>query len=156
MEESDYKVVRALDELLPKAARPQTAGLSLDIRLYLSENSNDGKLWAAVSFGARKQVQDAPARGSAVTQAVLDELHRLAGGVVGTHRRPGHVDNARLAVVPIPALATSSTPAPTGRVAVEDRLVRVVVVRVPEHHLALVPDETLTEGERLSEQPSKK
>lgn len=50
MEEHDYKVVRALDELLPKAARAQKAGVSFDIRLYLSENSNDGKLWAAVSF----------------------------------------------------------------------------------------------------------
>jgi hypothetical protein len=50
MEEDDYKVVRALDELLPQAARPQKAGVSFDIRLYLSENSNDGTLWAAVSF----------------------------------------------------------------------------------------------------------
>jgi len=50
MEEGDYKVVRLLDELLPQAATAQKAGISLDIRLYLSENSHDGQLWAAVSF----------------------------------------------------------------------------------------------------------
>jgi hypothetical protein len=50
MKEEDYKVVRVLDDLLPKAARPQKAGVSFDIRLYLSENSHDGQLWAAVSF----------------------------------------------------------------------------------------------------------
>lgn len=50
MDESDYKVVRLLDELLPQAATPQKAGVSFDIRLYLSENSHNGQLWAAVSF----------------------------------------------------------------------------------------------------------
>jgi hypothetical protein len=57
MEESDYKVVRSLDDLLPKAARPQKAGVSFDVRLYLSENSHDGKLWAAVSFIDRETGQ---------------------------------------------------------------------------------------------------
>jgi hypothetical protein len=51
MEENDDKVVRALDELLPRAARPQKAGVSFDIRLYLSENSHDGKLWFAGRYG---------------------------------------------------------------------------------------------------------
>ncbi len=50
MQESDYKVVRLLDELLPRAATPQKAGVSFDIRLYLSEDSNSGDLWASVSF----------------------------------------------------------------------------------------------------------
>lgn len=50
MDEQDFKVVRDLDSILPEAATPQKAGLSLDIRLYLSENSHDGKLWASVSF----------------------------------------------------------------------------------------------------------
>jgi len=50
VQEDDYKVVRALDELLPMAATAQKAGVSFDIRLYLSENSNNGALWAAVSF----------------------------------------------------------------------------------------------------------
>jgi hypothetical protein len=50
MEEADYKVVRLLDGLLPQAAAPQKAGVSFDIRLYLSEDSHTGNLWASVSF----------------------------------------------------------------------------------------------------------
>jgi hypothetical protein len=50
MYEDDYKVVRLLDELLPEAATAQKSGISLDIRLYLSDNGHNGNLWAAVSF----------------------------------------------------------------------------------------------------------
>jgi hypothetical protein len=50
MDECDYKVVRLLDDLLPRAATPQKAGVSFDIRLYLSENRHNGGLWASVSF----------------------------------------------------------------------------------------------------------
>src|SRR4051812_12745646 len=49
-----YKVVRLLDELLPQAATPQKSGISLDLRLYLREDSNDGHLWAEVAFIDRK------------------------------------------------------------------------------------------------------
>jgi hypothetical protein len=50
VDEEDFKVVRALDALLPEAATPQKAGLSFDIRLYLTEDSHNGSLWASVSF----------------------------------------------------------------------------------------------------------
>jgi hypothetical protein len=50
VDEQDFKVVRDLDSIMPAAATPQKAGVSFDIRLYLSENSRDGKLWASVSF----------------------------------------------------------------------------------------------------------
>ena len=50
MDETEYKVVRLLDELLPVAATPQPSGVSFDIRLYLREDSNDGHLWAEVAF----------------------------------------------------------------------------------------------------------
>jgi hypothetical protein len=45
-----YKVVRLLDDLLPRAATPQKSRISLDIRLYLREDTNDGHLWAEVAF----------------------------------------------------------------------------------------------------------
>jgi hypothetical protein len=48
--ENDYKVVRLLDDLLPLAAKAQKSGISLDLRLYLRENRNDGQLWAEVGF----------------------------------------------------------------------------------------------------------
>lgn len=56
-EDNYYHVVRALDNLLPAAAKAQKAGISLDIRLYLSQNSRDGKLWASVSFLDRETGQ---------------------------------------------------------------------------------------------------
>lgn len=45
-----YKVVRLLDELMPRAATPQKSGVSFDVRLYLREDSKDGHLWAEVAF----------------------------------------------------------------------------------------------------------
>src|SRR3954470_12177693 len=45
-----YKVVRLLDELLPRAAKPQRSGVSFDLRLYLREDSTDGHLWGEVAF----------------------------------------------------------------------------------------------------------
>lgn len=45
-----YKVVRLLDDLLPRAAKPQRSGVSFDLRLYLREDSNDGHLWGEVAF----------------------------------------------------------------------------------------------------------
>lgn len=46
MDENDYKVVRLLDELLPRAAKAQKSGISLDLR----EDKHDGTLWAEVAF----------------------------------------------------------------------------------------------------------
>jgi len=44
-----YKVVRLLDDLLPKATKPTKSGVRLDCRLYFREKPN-GDLWAEVVF----------------------------------------------------------------------------------------------------------
>lgn len=49
-EQKRYKVVRLVNELMPRAATPQKSGVSFDMRLYLREDSNDRHLWAEVAF----------------------------------------------------------------------------------------------------------
>ena len=41
MDEHHYKVERQLAEVTPKAARPQKAGASFDLRLYFRQDDGD-------------------------------------------------------------------------------------------------------------------
>ena len=56
-DEQRCKVVRQLNEFLPRAAHPQPSGVSFDLRLYLREDSGDGHFWAGVSFIDRQTGQ---------------------------------------------------------------------------------------------------
>jgi hypothetical protein len=49
MDEYHYKVERQLAEVMPKAAQPQKAGVSFDLRLSFREDDT-GYKWAEVAF----------------------------------------------------------------------------------------------------------
>jgi hypothetical protein len=49
MDEHHYKVERQLGEVMPKAAQPQKAGASFDLRLYFRQDDT-GYQWAEVAF----------------------------------------------------------------------------------------------------------
>src|SRR5439155_19456436 len=87
---------------------------------------------------------------------VGDERGRLHRRVLA--RCPGarNFDHASLRVAAVPASGTTPPPPAARLVAVEKRLVAVVVVRAPEHELILDPDERLAKAparrqERASE-----
>lgn len=71
MEESQYKVVRQLVEVMPQAATPQKAGVSFDLRLYFREN-DEGYQWAEVAFLDREN-----------SHRIIDQMPLVGEGVVG-------------------------------------------------------------------------
>jgi len=69
VDEDEYKVVRQLEAAMPRAAQPQKAGVSFDLRLYFREN-NDGYRWAEVAFldreGGHRIIEQMPLVGDGV------------------------------------------------------------------------------------------
>ncbi len=70
MDEQQYKVVRQLDEVMPRALRSQKAGVSFDVRVYFREN-DDGYRWAEVAFLDRD-----------ADHAIIDHMPLVGDGVV--------------------------------------------------------------------------
>lgn len=70
MEVQEYKVVRQLDEVMPRALTSQKAGVSFDLRVYFREDGN-GYQWAEVAFLNRS-----------AEHAIIDHMPLVGEGVV--------------------------------------------------------------------------
>ena len=72
-----YKVERQLDEVMPDAAWPHSAGVSFDLRLYFRENE-DGYQWASVAFldraNGHKRIDEMPLHGPGVISWFFGEI----------------------------------------------------------------------------------
>src|ERR1039458_6827037 len=91
---------------------------------------------------APEEVEHAGPRPRGVVEASLDERDRLHGRVLLGALGPRAVDHRDLRVVAIPARPVMRSPtwaARSRQVAIQERLVDVVVVRVAEHHLVPSP-----------------
>ena len=70
MEDQEYKVVRQLDDVMPRALTPQKAGVSFDLRVYFREK-DDGYQWATVAFLDRQ-----------ADHLIIDQMPLVGDGVV--------------------------------------------------------------------------
>jgi hypothetical protein len=110
MDEQEYKVVRQLDEVMPRALRSQKAGVSFDVRVYFREN-DDGYRWAEVAFLDRD-----------ADHAIIDHMPLVGDGVVSWFfgqieergfRLAGEGERSDWLALPASGWSRSSAAAPT-------------------------------------------
>ena len=98
---------------------------------------------------ARERLVDEVTRSGAVAQAMGDQGHRLGGRVIAVGGGLRVLQDRALAVVAIPMATRMPAAARSARawdVAIEDRLVGILVVGVTEDDRALHPDKLLVES----------
>jgi hypothetical protein len=80
MDEHHYKVERQLADVMPKAAQPQKAGVSFDLRLYFRQDDT-GYQWAEVAFldpkDGHKIIDSMPLKGDDVVPWFFGQIAEL-------------------------------------------------------------------------------